>query len=77
MDVWAPLLLLIGLSEPGLDATPMIQTEPELLPIVIDSKHTPSQRCLIAPTTQMIQRNLTLPYDQQTVYGTARCQSDD
>jgi hypothetical protein len=77
MDVWGPLLMLIGLSEPGLDSAPMIQTEPELLPIVIDSKYTPDQRCLIAPTIQMIQRNLTLPYDQQTVYGTAQCQSDD
>ncbi|MEE9413523.1 MAG: hypothetical protein V3V22_10785 [Methylococcales bacterium] len=72
-----PLLVLIGLSEPGLDTAPMIQIEPELLPIVIDSKDTLGQRCLMAPTTQIIQRNLTLPYDQQTVYGTAQCQSDD
>ncbi len=77
MESWAPLLMLIGLSESELDSAPLIQTEPELLPIVIDSEYTPSQRCLIAPTTQMIQRNLTLPYDQQTVYGTVQCQSDD
>jgi hypothetical protein len=77
MDVWGPLLMLIGLFEPGLDSASMIHTELELAPIVINSKHTPGKRCLIAPTTQMIQRNLTLPYDQQTVYGTAQCQSDD
>ncbi len=77
MASWAPLLMLIGLFEPGLDTAPMIQTEHELTPIVIDSKDTPGQHCLIAPTTQIIQRNLTLPYDQQTVYGTAQCQSDD
>ena len=77
MDTWVPLLMLIGLSDSGLDTVPMIQTEYELLPIVIDSEDTLGQRCLIAPTTQIIQRNLTLPFDQQTVYGTAQCQSDD
>ncbi len=77
MVSWVSLLVLIGLSEPGLDTAPMIQTEPELLPIVIDINQTLGQRCLITPTTQMIQRNLTLAYDLQTVYGTAQCQSDD
>ncbi len=55
---------------------PCDQSELSHIPIVIDSKDKPSQRCLIAQGTQMIQRNLTLPYHQQTVYGTAQCQSD-
>ena len=53
--------------------------EPETVappPIVIDIKYTAGQRCWIAQGTQLIQRNLTLPYHQQTVYGTAQCQSD-
>jgi hypothetical protein len=52
------------------------QTEAALTPIVIDIKYQAGQRCVIALTTRMIQRNLTLPYYQQTVYGTTQCQFD-
>ncbi len=91
MELWTPLLLLLGITEPVMTTQAILQpvahvapsvksrhtdqTEPALTPIVIDIKYQAGQRCVIAPTTQMIQRNLTLPYHQQTVYGTAQCQS--
>jgi hypothetical protein len=92
MELWTPLLLLLGITEPVMTTQAIVQpvahvapsvksaqinqTQPVLTPIVIDIKYQAGQRCVIASTTQMIQRNLTLPYDQQTVYGTAQCQSD-
>ncbi len=92
MELWTPLLLLLGITEPVMTTQAVVhtvahvapsvksrhtdQTEPVLTPIVIDIKYQSGQHCVIAPTTRMIQRNLTLPYYQQTVYGTAQCQSD-
>ncbi len=92
MELWTPLLLLLGITEPVMTTQAVVQTvahvaplvkspqtdqtESVLTPIVIDIKYQAGQRCVIAPTTQMIQRNLTLPHDQQTVYGTVQCQSD-
>ncbi len=92
MELWTPLLALLGMTQPAITPQAVVQpvshvapfvkstetdqTEPALTPIVIDIGYQTGQRCVIAPTTEMIQRNLTLPYSQQTVYGTAQCQSD-
>jgi hypothetical protein len=66
-----PVVQTVAIISPPLTSTPPDLTEP----IVIDIKYQPGQRCLIAATTLIIQRNLTLPYYQQVVYGTTQCQN--
>ncbi len=69
-----PVVQTVAKLSPPLTSTPLDLTEPE--PIVIDIKYQPGQRCLIAATTPIIQRNLTLSYYQQVVYGTTQCQNN-
>ncbi len=73
MELWTPLLLLLGITEPVMttqvvvqavtQVAPLVETaqidqpEPALTPIVIDIKYRAGQRCVIAPRTQMVQRN--------------------
>ena len=49
-------------------------TEPELN---IDIHYQPGEHCVVPSTAPVVQRNLTLPYHQQTLYGTAQCQQGD
>ncbi len=90
MKFWIPLLALIGFGEPEITpsqnevVSPVEETAQVLeamdrghKPVVINIKYTPGKRCSIVSATQIIQRNLTLPYSQQTVYGTSQCQTDD
>ncbi|MCH9699263.1 MAG: hypothetical protein K0U68_14265 [Gammaproteobacteria bacterium] len=87
MDILALVFVLLGVTEPVVKTVaqfaPPAQTsdenpiEPSLTPIVIDIQYPTGERCVLtSPTTQIIQRNLTLPYSQQTLYGTAQCLSD-
>ncbi len=71
-----PVVKTVAQFAPSDSVSDINQTEPVLAPIVIDIQYQTGQRCVLAPTTQIIQRNLTLPYYQLTVYGTAQCQSD-
>ncbi len=52
-------------------------TDTNLDELVIDIHYQGGQRCVIHSLNRMIERNLTLPYRQQTLYGTTQCQSDN
>ncbi len=54
-----------------------LQTESEETELVIDILYQPGHRCVIAPSSRIIERNLTQPYRQQTLYGTDQCRRDD
>ncbi|MCH9699366.1 MAG: hypothetical protein K0U68_14800 [Gammaproteobacteria bacterium] len=43
--------------------------------LAIDINYVPGQRCQVQSTVRVVERNLTLPYRQQTLYGSNACQS--
>ncbi len=71
-----PVVKTVAQFAPSGSVSDVNQTDSVLPPIVIDIQYQTGQRCVLTPTTQIVQRNLTLPYYQQTAYGTAQCQSD-
>jgi hypothetical protein len=91
MGVWMLFLAMIGLGDPQTtlvqeDAVLLVsktvqgleETGLDQVPMLINNKQiTSSKRCIIALERVVIQRNLTLPYPQQTVYGTSQCHIKD
>ncbi len=54
---------------------PMIATDLELPELLIEINELPEKSCRLQSTVRVIERNLTLPYHQQTLYGSNPCQS--
>ncbi|MCH9699336.1 MAG: hypothetical protein K0U68_14640 [Gammaproteobacteria bacterium] len=53
------------------------KTTIDLPELVIDINYQAGKRCLVQPSDRVIERNLTLPYRQQTLYGSNACQLTD
>ncbi len=66
-----------SMATPAPVITQQSQTDSDPSGLVIDILYQPGHRCVIAPDTRIIERNLTQPYRQQTLYGTAQCTDVD
>lgn len=49
----------------------------DLPELMIDINYLPGQRCVVQSTARVIERNLTLPYRQQTLYRSNPCQLNE